>query len=68
MTGFLSKELWPASSPDLNLMDFAIWSLESTACSSNHPNIRALKNRLKACWDKISEKTHVLHVVNFPTD
>ena len=39
-------------------MDFAIWSiLESKACSSNHPTIGAIKNRLKACWDEISEET-----------
>ena len=53
-----SKELWPPSFPDLNSTDFAIWSiLESKACSSNHPNIETLKNRLKACWDEISEET-----------
>ena len=29
-----SKELWPPSSPDLNLMDFGIWSiLERKACT-----------------------------------
>ena len=39
-------------------MYFAIWSiLESKACSSNRPNTGALKNRLKACWNEISEKT-----------
>ena len=39
-------------------MDFAIWGiLESKVCSSNLSNIGALKNRLKACWDEISEET-----------
>ena len=58
MTGFWPKELWNPSSPDLSSMDFAVWSiLESKACSSNHPNLGALKNRLKACWDEISEET-----------
>ena len=58
MTGFWQKKLWPPSSPDLNHMDFAIWSiLESKACSSNPPNIGALKNRLKAFWSEISEET-----------
>ena len=56
MTWFWPKELWPPSSPDLDPMDFAIWSiLESKACSSNHTNIGILKNRLKACWDEVSE-------------
>ena len=58
MTGFWPKELWPPSSPDLNPMYFTIWSiLESKACSSNHPNIGALNNRLKAYWNEISEET-----------
>ena len=32
MAGFSTKESWPPSSPDLNPMDFAVWSiLESNA-------------------------------------
>ena len=58
VTGFWPKELWSPSSPDLNPMDFAIRSiLERKACSSNDPNIGTLKNRLKICWNKISEET-----------
>ena len=39
-------------------LDFAIWSiLKIKAWSSNHLNIGALKNRLKAFWDEISEET-----------
>ena len=38
-------------------MNFAIWSiLEREVCSLNHPNIGALWNELKACWDEISEE------------
>ena len=34
---FWSKELWPSSSPDLNSMDFSVWSmLETEACLSPH--------------------------------
>ena len=69
MTGSCPKELWPTSSPDLNPMDFANWSiLESKACFSNHPNIVALKNREKACWNEISEETERAHLVKFLTD
>ena len=58
MTGFWPNELWSPSSPDLNPMNFALWSiLESKTCSSNHLNIGALNNKLKACWDEISEET-----------
>ena len=58
MVDFWPKELWPPSSPDLNPMDFAIWSiLESKACSSNHRSIESLMVKLKSCWDEISQET-----------
>ena len=58
MAEFWPKELWPPSSPDLNPMDFVVWSiLESKACSSNYSSIEALKAKLCTCWDKISPET-----------
>ena len=55
MAGFWTKELWPHSSPDLNPMDFAVWSiLESNACPSYHPSVTSLRAKLRHCWDKIS--------------
>ena len=43
---FISTEEWPASSPDLNPMDFCIWSiLESRVCAKPHKNIESLKIR-----------------------
>ena len=58
MAGFRTKELWPPSSTDLNLMDFGVWSiLDSNACLSCHPSAMPLKAKLKHCWDKISPET-----------
>ena len=55
---FWSKELWPPSSPDLNLMDFGIWSiLERKACALSHSNVEKFKNKLKGSWAKIESKT-----------
>ena len=52
--GFWEKEVWPPSSPDLNPMDFGIWSiLEQKACLTSHPNIETLKRKLKASWEQI---------------
>uniref|UniRef100_A0A914DME6 Tc1-like transposase DDE domain-containing protein n=1 Tax=Acrobeloides nanus TaxID=290746 RepID=A0A914DME6_9BILA len=35
---------WPPNSPDLNLVDFSIWSiLKAEACSKPHQSIEALK-------------------------
>ena len=42
---FWPKELWPPSSPDLNPMDFGIWSiLERRACAVSHSNVKKWKN------------------------
>ena len=39
MVGSWTKELWLPSSPDFNLMDVAVWSIqESNACSSYQPS------------------------------
>ena len=47
--GFWTKESWPPS-PDLNLMDFAVWSiLDSNACSSYHPSVTSIKTKLRHC-------------------
>ena len=43
---FISKEQWPPSSPDLNPMDYSVWSiLEQKVCASSHANISSLKQR-----------------------
>ena len=43
----ISKKVLPARSPDLNPLNFSIWSiLETQACSSTHPTEEALKAKL----------------------
>lgn len=54
---FWSKELWPPSSPDLNPMDFSVWSmLETEACRSPHTTVESLKVSLVKAWAKIPQK------------
>ena len=54
----ISKEEWPPSSPDLNPLDFSLWSiLESEACSNPSPSIEALKSKLIKTWEKIPMET-----------
>ena len=37
---FVSKLEWPPSNPDLNPMDYCVWSnLEEKACAKSHANI-----------------------------
>lgn len=51
---FWSKELWPPSSPDLNPMDFAVWSeLEAMIPASKRRSKQALAKELKRAWNKI---------------
>ena len=51
---WINKEEWPPSSPDLNPLDYSLWSiLENEACSVPCQNIEALKIKLTKCWDKI---------------
>ena len=53
---FWSKELWPHSSPDLNLMDFSVWSmLETEVCRSPHKIMESLKVYLVEVWVKIPQ-------------
>ena len=55
---FWSKEFWPPSTPDLNPMDFEVWSiLEHKACATSHKNIDALKHSLEKSCNKIFPET-----------
>ena len=58
---FWSKEMCPPASPDLNLLNFNIWSiLEAEACAKTHDIVEGLKVSLKKAWVKIpQEKLHV---------
>ena len=64
---FISKEEWPPSSPDLNPMDFSIWSiLETKACAKSHSSVEALKKSLLREWVKIPQDTLRAAVEAFP--
>ena len=47
---FISKEEWPPSSPDLNPLDFGIWSI------LDHTSLDGLKKKLRKEWDKIPRR------------
>ncbi|KAI6646946.1 hypothetical protein LOD99_9040 [Oopsacas minuta] len=68
ISGFLSKEEWPPSSPDLNPMDFSIWAiLETKACAKSHNNLDSLKRSLVKEWEKIPQEVLRAAVESFPT-
>ena len=52
--GYLGKEFWPPSSPDINPLDFNLWSiLEDKACKKTYKNVEDLKAALIRAWDNI---------------
>ena len=54
---YISKLEWPPSSPDLNPLDFSLWSiLESRACSNSHRNLEGLWKTLCREWDLIPQE------------
>ena len=49
--------MWPPCSPDLNPMDFSVWSiLESKACKKIHHTVDDLKRSLCRAWNEIPQK------------
>ena len=55
--GFIIKDQWPPYSPDLNSMDYSIWSiLETKACSKSYKSIESLKKSLVVEWGKVPQE------------
>ena len=53
--GFITSQEWPPYSPDLNPMDYSVWSiLEARACAKPHKNLESLRRALQTEWAKIS--------------
>lgn len=65
---FLDKDTWPSNSPDLNAMDYSVWSiLEEMIPASRRKTVEMLKRSLLEAWDKISVDTLAAIVANFKT-
>uniref|UniRef100_A0A8R1EIH2 HTH luxR-type domain-containing protein n=1 Tax=Caenorhabditis japonica TaxID=281687 RepID=A0A8R1EIH2_CAEJA len=54
--GFLDKNLWPASSPDLNPRDFSVWGmLEGKIAGKVFATVDDLKAALEVAWASIDD-------------
>jgi hypothetical protein len=63
----MGKDIWPSNSPDLNPMDYSIWSiLERKVCSTRHNSLESLKEALQKAWDEITEDELRPIIDNFP--
>lgn len=53
---FITHEEWPSNSPDLNPLDFSVWSvMEKEACSTRHNNLASLKAALLKAWSELDD-------------
>jgi len=53
--GFISPDLWPPNSPDLNPVDYRIWGLmQERVYMTAVPDISQLKQRLVDTWSSLS--------------
>lgn len=53
--GFWPKDFWPPSSPNLNPLDYHVWTrVEEKACSRPHSNIIDLKKSVDAAWNSMN--------------
>ena len=49
---FWSPQQWPANSPDLNPLDYAIWSMVAQgACKDRPSSVTALKQKVSLYWN-----------------
>uniref|UniRef100_A0A8R1HYT8 Tc1-like transposase DDE domain-containing protein n=1 Tax=Caenorhabditis japonica TaxID=281687 RepID=A0A8R1HYT8_CAEJA len=54
LPAFIKKDNWPASSPDLNLLDYSAWGvLQNKVWARPHSSGEALKKTLREEWDKL---------------
>ncbi len=60
------KDIWPSNSPDLNPLDYSVWSiLETKACATQHASVDSLKKTLKKVWAEITVDELACIVENF---
>ena len=58
MPEFIEPENWPPNSPDLNLIDYAVWGpLQQMTYCHKISDIDQLKRVLIDCWAQLSQDT-----------
>ena len=65
---FIASSEWPPYSPDLNPMNYGVWSiLEARACATPHLSLESLKQSLRQEWDRLSPEDLRPIAENFKT-
>jgi inhibitor of nuclear factor kappa-B kinase subunit alpha len=64
---FIPASEWPASSPDLNPLDFSVRAnLEKKVCSTRHTSTESLKAALLREWDRLPQEDVRAACESFP--
>lgn len=64
--GFWGKDVWPSNSPDLNPLDYSVWSIMQQKLSgTRYTTLEQLKVALKRAWDEITVEQCASIVANF---
>ena len=57
MPQLVPPDFWPPSSPDLNPLDYGIWSVLKQKVYRHHTdNMDELKQRIRSCWKEIDQE------------
>ena len=65
--GFCGKDVWPSNSPDLNPLDYSLWSiLEQKISNKRYTTVDGLKAVLKRAWDEITVPELATIIDSFP--
>ena len=65
-SGYVGQNsLWPCNSPNLNSMDYSVWSILEKAHSTHYASVDPLKCTLKKVWDKFTVKKLVTIIDHF---
>jgi len=63
----IDKDQWPPSSPDLNPLDYSIWSiLEREACATPHKSVESLISALQRAADNLDQEVINRAIDDFP--
>lgn len=54
---FWSKEFWPPNSPDLNPLNYYVWSVERVTNKSRHFNVTSLRTAIETAFVDIDSAT-----------
>ena len=65
--GAWGKDMWSPNSPDMNPMDYSVWSIvEQMISGIPYNNIETLKVALLRAWDEITVEQLKTIIQNFP--